>query len=146
MVDDDGDTCWCCHLFINGHPADLLITLPTNGIQYQSIRRQLLQRPNVPLRYMDESNFISNAEEIYEAILPTLGTTNGKFICTSTPFNTDSLFWRICNHKDYEDFARHHVTWERALEPNGPLKKSILDKIRKQYRDDPSRWRREYGG
>ena len=100
--------------------------------------------PTFDCVYMDESNFISNAEEIYEAILPTLGTTNGKFICTSTPFNTDSLFWRICNHKDYEDFIRHHVTWERALEPNGPLKKSILDKIRKQYRDDPSRWRREY--
>jgi hypothetical protein len=100
--------------------------------------------PTFDCVYMDESNFISNAEEIYEAILPTLGTTNGKFICTSTPFNTDSLFWKICNHKDYEDFARHHVTWERALEPNGPLKKSILDKIRKQYRDDPSRWRREY--
>ena len=100
--------------------------------------------PTFDVVYMDESNFISNAEEIYEAILPTLGTTAGKFICTSTPFNTDSLFWKFCNHKDYEDFARHHVTWERALEPNGPLKKSILDKIRKQYRDDPSRWRREY--
>jgi len=37
------------------------------------------------------------------------------------------------------DFARHHVTWERAQEPNGPLKLGILEKIKKQ----PSRWRRE---
>ena len=72
-----------------------------------------------------------------------LGTTNGKFICTSTPWNTDSLFWRICKHKDFDDFARHHVTWQRAQEPNGPLKLGILEKIKKQLRDDPSRWRRE---
>lgn len=105
---------------------------------------ETIRGPTFHCVFMDESNFISNAEEIYEAVLPTLGTTNGKFICTSTPWNTDSLFWKICNHKDYSDFARHHVTWERALEPNGPLKKNILDKIRRQYRDDPSRWRREY--
>jgi phage FluMu gp28-like protein len=49
----------------------------------------------------------------------------------------------MCNHKDFSDFARHHVTWMQAQEPNGPLKKSILDKIRKQFGEDPSRWRRE---
>jgi phage FluMu gp28-like protein len=49
----------------------------------------------------------------------------------------------MCNHKDFSDFARHHVSWERAVEPNGPLRKGILDKIRKQFGEDPSRWRRE---
>jgi hypothetical protein len=82
--------------------------------------------------YADEFNFIPNAEDLYDAALFTLGTTNGKFICTSTPWNTDSLFYRICNSKDFEDFARHHVTWERAQEPNGPLKMGILEKIKKQ--------------
>lgn len=103
-----------------------------------------IRGPTFHVVYADEFNFIANAEECYEAVLPTLGTTDGKFICTSTPFNTDSLFYKIFNHKDYDDFKRHHVPVERAVEPNGPLKKSILEKIRKQYRDDPARWRREY--
>ena len=76
-------------------------------------------------------------------MLFTLGTTNGKFICTSTPWHTDSIFWKIFNHKDYTDFARHHVTWEQAVEPNGPLKQTILNKIRRQFTDDPTRWKRE---
>ena len=105
-----------------------------------------IRGPTLHCVYADEFNFIPNAEDLYDASLFTLGTTNGKFICTSTPWNTDSLFWRICNHKDFEDFARHHVTWERAQEPNGPLKLGILEKIKKQLRDDPSggavRWRR----
>ena len=102
-----------------------------------------IRGPTLHCVYADEFNFIPNAEDLYDAALFTLGTTNGKFICTSTPWNTDSLFYRICNSKDFEDFARHHVTWERAQEPNGPLKMVILEKIKKQMRDDPSRWRRE---
>ena len=102
-----------------------------------------IRGPTLHCVYADEFNFIPNAEDLYDAALFTLGTTNGKFICTSTPWNTDSLFYRICNKPDFDDFARHHVTWERAQEPNGPLKKGILDKIRKQLRDDPARWRRE---
>jgi hypothetical protein len=35
------------------------------------------------------------------------------------------------------------VTWQQAVEPNGPLKKAILDKIRKQFGEDPAQWRRE---
>ena len=102
-----------------------------------------IRGPTLHVVYCDEMNFIPNAEDLYDAALFTLGTTNGKFICTSTPWNTDSLFWRICNHKDFDDFARHHVTWERAQEPNGPLTLGILGKIRKQLREDPARWRRE---
>jgi phage FluMu gp28-like protein len=102
-----------------------------------------IRGPTLHVVYADEFNFIPNADDLYDAALFTLGTTNGKFICTSTPWNTDSLFWRICNHKDFSDFARQHVTWEQAQEPNGPLKKGILDKIRKQLLDDPARWRRE---
>jgi phage FluMu gp28-like protein len=102
-----------------------------------------IRGPTLHIVYADEFNFIPNAEDLYDAALFTLGTTNGKFICTSTPWNTDSLFYRICNNKDFDDFARHHVTWERAEEPNGPLMHGILEKIKKQLRDDPSRWRRE---
>ncbi len=104
---------------------------------------ETIRGPTLNVVWWDETNFTSNDTDLYDSILFTLGTTDGKLVCTSTPFNTDSLFWKMCNHKDYSDFARHHVSWQQAVEPNGPLKKGILDKIRKQFGEDPSRWRRE---
>jgi hypothetical protein len=102
-----------------------------------------IRGPTLHAVWWDEANFTPNDGDLYDAILFTLGTTDGKLACTSTPWNTDSLFWKMCNHKDFSDFARLHVTWQQALEPNGPLKKGILEKIRKQFGEDPARWRRE---
>jgi len=102
-----------------------------------------IRGPTLQIVYCDEMNFIRDDEELYDACLFTLGTTNGKFVCSSTPWNTDSIFYKIFNHKDYEDFAKSHVTWRDAEEPHGPLKKTILDKIRKQFAEDPWRWKRE---
>jgi len=93
--------------------------------------------------WWEECNFTPNGEDIYDAILFTLGTTNGKLIATSTPWNTDSVFWRMCNHRDFSDFRGSHVTWKQAVEPNGPLKPSIIEKIKRQFGEDPARWRRE---
>jgi len=93
--------------------------------------------------YCDEMNFIPNDADLYDAILFTLGTTNGKFVCSSTPGSTDSLFWRIFNEKGFEKFAKHHITWQDAVEPNGPLKQEMLMEIRQQYSADPWRWQRE---
>jgi len=91
-----------------------------------------------------EFNFVRDDEELYDAILFTLGTTNGFFIANSTPWSRDHIFYKICKGKEFEDFSRdHHVTWEQAVEPNGPLKRGILEKIRKQLANDPWRWRRE---
>jgi len=91
----------------------------------------------------DEMNFIQNDEELYDAILFTLSATNGKFICSSTPWSTDSIFYKIFNHEDYADFKRSHVTWRDAVEPEGPLKKATLEKIQRQFQGDPWRWKRE---
>jgi phage FluMu gp28-like protein len=102
-----------------------------------------IRGPTLNLVYVDEFNFARDDEDLYDAILFTISTTNGKFLCTSTPWSTDSVFYKIFNHDDYADFARSHVTWEQALEPNGPLKKSVLEKIRKQFAEDPWRWKRE---
>ena len=49
----------------------------------------------------------------------------------------------MCNHKDYADFARHHLGWEQALAPLGPLNPEMIERIRRQFGDDPQRWRRE---
>jgi hypothetical protein len=91
----------------------------------------------------DEMNFIANDQELYDAILYTLGATNGKFVCSSTPWHTDSIFYKIFNHKDFSDFKTSHVPVEKALEPNGPLKHGIIEKIKTQMGEDPARWRRE---
>jgi len=93
--------------------------------------------------YCDEFNFVANDEDLYDAILFTLGTTNGEFIGSSTPWSRDHTFYKMCKDKDFDDFSRHHVTWKEALEPNGPLKKNILEKIKKQLATDPWRWQRE---
>ncbi|MFA5363702.1 MAG: terminase large subunit [Candidatus Bathyarchaeia archaeon] len=102
-----------------------------------------IRGPTLHLVYWDEMNFTANDEEMYDAILFTLGTTNGKFVCSSTPWSTDHVFYRIFNHPDFGDFVKSHITWKDAMEPGGPLKQQILEKIRKQLTGDPWRWQRE---
>ena len=94
--------------------------------------------------WWDETNFTPNDEDLYDAILFTLSTRkDAKLIATSTPFNSDSLFWKMCNHEDFADYGRFHISWEQALEPNGPLSPTIIEKIRRQFGNDSARWRRE---
>lgn len=104
---------------------------------------ETIRGPTLDLVYCDEMNFIAHDEDLYDAILFTLGTTDGKFVCTSTPWTTDSIFYRIWHNPAFQDFARSHVTWREAVEPNGPLKKGIVQKIQKQFEGDPWRWKRE---
>jgi phage FluMu gp28-like protein len=93
--------------------------------------------------WWDECNFTAGDYDLYDAILFTLGTTNGKLVASSTPFNSDSLFWKMCNSKDYEGYERHHFSWEQALAPEGPLNPDMVERIKKQFGDDRQRWRRE---
>jgi phage FluMu gp28-like protein len=120
------------------------ITLP-NGSVIEAFPNnpETIRGPTFNVVWMDEANFISDAEALYDATLFTLGTTGGKLIATSTPWNSYSLFWKLCNHKDYAVFARIHVGCEDATAPKGPLKLEIVDTIRQQFLDDPQRWRRE---
>ncbi len=104
---------------------------------------ETIRGPTFHVVYCDEMNFIPNDMDLYDAILFTLGTTGGKFVCSSTPWNKDSMFWKIFNSKDFSDFKTLHVPVEKAKEPNGPLKENMIEKFRKQFGDDPIRWRRE---
>ena len=104
---------------------------------------ETIRGPSLHVVFCDEMNFIQNDEEMYDAILFTLSATNGKFICSSTPWSTDSIFYKIFNHEDYADFKRSHITWRDAVEPEGPLKKTTLKKIQRQFRGNPWRWKRE---
>lgn len=93
--------------------------------------------------YADEYNYIPHDFELYDAIVFTLATTDGKFLCSSTPGSTDSMFWKIFNRPQYSAFAKSHVTWEEALEPNGPLKLRKVEQLKEEYSDDQYRWQRE---
>jgi phage FluMu gp28-like protein len=126
------------------HVQKTRITLPSGSVIEAFPNNPDTIRGNTFHRiWWDETNFTANDEDLYDAILFTLGTTNGKLIASSTPFNTDALFWKMCNHKDYADFARHHFSWEKALSPNGPLSPDMISRIKRQFGDDPARWRRE---
>jgi phage FluMu gp28-like protein len=93
--------------------------------------------------YADEYNYIPQDLELYDAIVFTLATTDGKFICSSTPGSSDSMFWKIFNRPQYAHFAKSHVTWEDALEPKGPLKQRKVNQLKEEYAGDPFRWQRE---
>jgi|GEM_PF-4678062 hypothetical protein len=96
-------------------------------------RRRDHRKSRFPLSLLNANLSLQgrSAAELYDAILFTLGTTNSKFICISTPWSTDSIFWHIFNDPAYSDFAKSHVPCEQALELNGPLKREILEKIKR---------------
>lgn len=117
-----------------------------NGSRIQAFPNNpdTIRGESVHLIYCDEFNYVADDAELYDAVIFTLGTTNGRFLTTSTPGTRDSMFYRICFDDDnYSDFSRSHVSWRDAVEPNGPLKKEILEKLRKQMSTDPWRWTRE---
>jgi phage FluMu gp28-like protein len=125
-------------------PQKTTVTLTNNStIEAYPNNPETIRGPKLHIVYADEFNFIPNDEELYDAMLFTLGTTNGKFICTSTPWHTGSIFHKIFHTQTGTDYAKTHVTWQQALEPNGPLKHQILNRIRKQLEGDPARWKRE---
>jgi phage FluMu gp28-like protein len=104
---------------------------------------ETIRGPKFDAVYADEFNFVANDDDLYDAILYTLGTTDGKFVCSSTPWSTDSIFYKIFTHKNFRHFKTSHVTYEQALSPNGPLQLNIIEKIKEQMGDDMSRWKRE---
>jgi hypothetical protein len=137
--------------FTHNLPPDIAFKPPRTQIHFingSSIEAfpnnpETIRGPTLNVVYADEFNFVANDQELYDAILYTLGTTDGKFVCSSTPWHTDSIFFKIFNHKDFSDFKTSHVPVEKALSPNGPLKPNIIQRIKAQMGDDPSRWRRE---
>ncbi len=45
----------------------------------------------------------------------------------------------MCNHKDYADFVKTpHFSWEKALEPDGPLNPKMIEQIKAPVWGGPS--------
>lgn len=104
---------------------------------------QTIRGPSLTCIYWDEANHTPNDVDLWTAMLFTISTTKGKVLVSSTPWNTDSVFYKMFHNEEFNDFIRSHVAWQQALEPNGPLDKATLEKIRKQFGEDPWRWKRE---
>jgi phage FluMu gp28-like protein len=126
-------------------PQKTIVEL-TNGSRIECFPNnpETIRGPSLDVVDCEEMNFVSNDEEMFDAIIWTLATkTQGKFICSSTPWSTDSVFWRIWNEDAFKGYAKSHVTWREAVEPNGPLSKNMLEQIKRQYEGDGWRWSRE---
>jgi len=95
--------------------------------------------------YLMEANFIRDDMDLYTAVLFTLNTTNGYLIAESTPWNTDSVFYKMFNEwaKPQGTFSTHRVVYTEALPPQGPLSPEVVEMIEKQLAGDPARWKRE---
>ncbi|MFQ5759275.1 MAG: terminase large subunit domain-containing protein, partial [Candidatus Bathyarchaeia archaeon] len=102
-----------------------------------------IRGPTLDVVYWDEANHTPDDVDLWTAILFTISATGGKVLASSTPWNTDSIFYKMCKSEEFSDFARSHVSWKQSMEPNGPLDKGTLDKIRKLFGEDPWRWKRE---
>ena len=119
--------------FVNGSSIE---ALPNNA---PTARGETLD-----MLIVDESGWIQNDKELYDASVYSLLTTNGRFISASTPGPRDTLFYLMCtDNETFGKFSRHHVGWRDAMEPNGPLKREALEAIREQMKNDQPRWQRE---
>jgi phage FluMu gp28-like protein len=102
---------------------------------------------------LDEFNFFRKDKDLWlSALLPMTLTRIVRITIASTPWNKDSLYWRMCFDKAFKNFSgnifernppRYLRTWKDVLKPNGPLDPAQVDAMREQYAGDSWRWRRE---
>ena len=102
---------------------------------------------------IDEMNFIRKDKDLWlSALLPMTLTRTVEINVASTPWNKDSIYWKMCLDKHFKMFSgnihehdppRHLKTWKDTLKPNGPLDPKQVAIMRDQYAGDPWRWKRE---
>jgi len=102
---------------------------------------------------IDEMNFIRKDKDLWlSALLPMTLTRTVEINVASTPWNKDSIYWKMCLDQHFKMFSgnihehdppRHLKTWKDTLKPNGPLDPKQVAIMRDQYAGDPWRWKRE---
>jgi phage FluMu gp28-like protein len=102
---------------------------------------------------VDEMNFIRRDDELWlSALLPMTLTRTVYINVASTPWNKDSIYYRMCFDKHFRTFSgnkhehdppRYLKIWSDVLQPYGPLDPKQVDVMREQYAGDPWRWKRE---
>lgn len=102
---------------------------------------------------IDEMNFIRKDEDLWlSALLPMTLTRTVNINVASTPWNKDSIYWKMCFDEAFDIFSgnkferdppRYLRIWRDVLHPEGPLKERQVKIMRKQYAGQPWRWKRE---
>ena len=102
---------------------------------------------------IDEMNFIRKDQDLWlSALLPMTLTRVVYINVASTPWNKDSVYWKMCFDKAFKMFSgniherdppRYLRTWRQVLRPKGPLNRKQVKIMREQYAGQPWRWKRE---
>jgi hypothetical protein len=102
---------------------------------------------------IDEMNFIRKDKDLWlSALLPMTLTRKVYINVSSTPWNKDSIYWKMCFDKGFKMFSgninerdppRYLRIWEDVLKPNGPLDPQQVETMREQYAGETWRWKRE---
>ena len=102
---------------------------------------------------IDEMNFIRKDRDLWlSALLPMTLTRTVYINIASTPWNKDSVYYKMCFDENFKIFSgnkferdppRYFLTWENIMAPNGPLKPEQLQVMRDQYAGETWRWKRE---
>lgn len=102
---------------------------------------------------IDEMNFIRQDVDLWlSALLPMTLTQKVEINVASTPWNKDSIYYKMCFDKGFKIFSgnafehdppRYFLTYLDVQKPNGPLDPYQVQVMREQYVGDPWRWKRE---
>jgi len=100
---------------------------------------QLLRGYTANLCILDETAFFRDDElVIYNVIMPMLSTTDGTLIVSSTPWSTDSVFYKMCMNPEY---SQHVITWEDVVKA-GLVKPEFIEEMRQSI--PAERFQREF--
>lgn len=69
--------------------------------------------------------FKDDALVFYNVLYPMLQTTDGTLIASSTPWNTDSVFYQMCQDSH---FSKHFITWREVVQA-GLAKQSFIEEM-----------------
>jgi len=87
----------------------------------------------------DEGAFFKDDDLVfYNVLYPMLATTDGTLIVSSTPWSKDSVFYRMCQSKDFSP----HVATQAKVVQSGLIKQSFIDEMRAQL--PAERFQREF--
>jgi phage FluMu gp28-like protein len=87
----------------------------------------------------DEAAFFRDDELVfYNVLMPMLSTTDGTLIVSSTPWSTDSVFYKMCMNPEY---SQHVVTWEDVVKA-GLVKREFIEEMRLSIPEE--RFQREF--
>jgi phage FluMu gp28-like protein len=100
---------------------------------------QLLRGYTANMCILDEAAFFRDDElVVYNVIMPMLSTTDGTLIVSSTPWSTDSVFYKMCMNPEY---SQHVATWEDIVKA-GLTKREFIEEMRQSI--PAERFQREF--